>query len=126
LSHEKGTDLAASDCSGGCVPAGAQILAGGLDLATGVTVLTGENGTGKSTVVELVALLHDLGQAGAQVIVATHSPVVAAVPGARILELGGWGIRPARWGELELVASWRQFLGQPQSFLQHLLDQPPA
>jgi predicted ATPase len=68
----------------------------------------------------LVALLQDLGEAGAQVVVATHSPVVAAVPGARILELGSWGIRPAQWDELELVANWRQFLSQPQSFLRHL------
>jgi predicted ATPase len=74
----------------------------------------------------LVALLHDLAAAGGQIIVATHSPILAAVPGARILELGDWGIRPARWDELELVASWRQFLGQPRSFLRHLLDQPPA
>jgi predicted ATPase len=213
------------------VPAVAQILTDGLDLGTGVTVLAGENGAGKSTVVEmlaeacglnpqggsaqamfetrasepgigqhlwaergpgyptwryflradtmhglytylednpgrrperfhelshgegfleilrtrisqegfylmdepdaplsfvsslsLVALLHDLAAAGSQVIVATHSPVVAAVPGARILELGPWGIRPSRWEELELVAAWRQFLGQPESFLRHLLD----
>ena len=32
----------------------------------------------------LVLLVHELGQGGAQVIVATHSPVMAAVPGARI------------------------------------------
>ena len=70
----------------------------------------------------LVALLHDLAEAGGQVIVATHSPVVAAVPGARVLELGEWGIRPARWDQLELVAAWRQFLSQPQSFLRHLLE----
>lgn len=30
----------------------------------------------------LVALLHDISEAGGQIIVATHSPVVAAVPGA--------------------------------------------
>jgi predicted ATPase len=70
----------------------------------------------------LVALLYDLAEAGSQVIVATHSPVVAAVPGARILELGPWGIRPARWEDLELVAAWRQFLGQPESFLRHLVE----
>jgi predicted ATPase len=70
----------------------------------------------------LVALLHDLAAAGGHVIVATHSPIVAAVPGATILELGPWGIRPAaRWEDLELVASWRQFLSQPESFLRHLL-----
>jgi predicted ATPase len=42
------------------------------------------------------------------------------LPGARIPELGSWGIRPAQWDELELVANWRQFLSQPQSFLRHL------
>jgi predicted ATPase len=48
----------------------------------------------------LVALLHDLAGGGGQVIVATHSPVIAAVPGARILELGPWGIRPSQWQDL--------------------------
>jgi predicted ATPase len=69
----------------------------------------------------LVALLHDLAAAGSQVIVATHSPVVAAVPGAVILELGDWGIRPARWAELEIVQSWRLFLDSPEQFLRYLL-----
>jgi len=74
----------------------------------------------------LVALLHELGEADAQVVVATHSPIVAAVPGARTLELGDWGMRPASWGELELVAEWREFLREPQSFLRHLLDRHGA
>lgn len=69
----------------------------------------------------LVALLHDLVQAGSQAVVATHSPVVAAVPGAHILELGDWGIRPARWEELHLVQAWRQFLAEPASYFHHLL-----
>jgi predicted ATPase len=69
----------------------------------------------------LVALLHDLSQSGSQVIVATHSPIVAAVPGATILELGDWGIRPARWDELHLVAAWRQFMTEPASYLRRLL-----
>jgi predicted ATPase len=68
----------------------------------------------------LVALLHDLTAAGAQVIVATHSPVVAAVPGATILELGDWGIRPARWEELELVVAWRRFMTEPQAYFRYL------
>ena len=37
------------------VPAVAQVLAGGLQLAAGLTVLMGENGSGKSTVVETLA-----------------------------------------------------------------------
>lgn len=69
----------------------------------------------------LVALLHDLAQAGSQAIVATHSPIVAAVPGASILELGDWGIRPAQWEELHLVSAWRRFMTEPDSYLRHLL-----
>lgn len=69
----------------------------------------------------LVALLHDLTEAGSQTIVATHSPIVAAIPGASILELGDWGIRPARWEELHLVGAWRRFLAEPGSYFRHLL-----
>jgi predicted ATPase len=69
----------------------------------------------------LVALPHDLAAAGSQLIVATHSPIVAAVPGATIWELGDWGIRPARWEDLELVSAWRQFLAEPGSYFRHLL-----
>lgn len=36
----------------------------------------------------LLALLHDLASQGAQVIVATYSPIIAAVSGARIEEDG--------------------------------------
>ena len=76
----------------------------------------------------LVALLHDLAQAGSQAVIATHSPIVAAVPGASILELGDWGIRTARWEELHLVGAWRRFLTEPASYFRHLLagdPQPP-
>lgn len=70
----------------------------------------------------LVALLHDLAAQDSQVIVATHSPLVAAVPGARILELGDWGIRPVLWDDLEIVYSWRGFLNDPSLYLRHLLS----
>jgi predicted ATPase len=69
----------------------------------------------------LVALLHDLAGAGSQLIVATHSPMIAAVPGATILELGDWGIRASVWEELYLVSAWRRFLTEPASYFRHLL-----
>lgn len=69
----------------------------------------------------LAALLHDLAQVGSQVIVATHSPIIASVPGATILELGEWGIRPAQWNDLDLVGHWRQFLQDPALYYRHLL-----
>lgn len=69
----------------------------------------------------LVALLHDLALGQSQVVVATHSPVVAAVPGAHLLELGDWGIREAEWSDLEIVHSWRDFLNDPAQHLRYLL-----
>jgi predicted ATPase len=66
----------------------------------------------------VAAVLPDLVAGGAQVVVATHSPVLAALPGAR--EVGTWGLRPAHWADPELTASWRQFLAEPESFLRHL------
>ncbi|SFE16820.1 Predicted ATPase [Blastococcus tunisiensis] len=68
----------------------------------------------------LLVQLGGLVERGAQVVIATHSPVLAALPGARILEVGDWGLREAEWSALELVASWRQFLDGPQAFLRHL------
>ena len=68
------------------------------------------------------ALLHDLATAGSQLVVATHSPVLAAVPGANVLELGPWGIRPASWEDLSLVVAWRQFMRDPQAFFRHLFE----
>jgi predicted ATPase len=68
----------------------------------------------------LAALLHDLAREGSQAIVATHSPIVAGVPGAALLELGDWGIRPARWEELHLVTAWRRFLIDPGSYFRHM------
>lgn len=69
----------------------------------------------------LLSLLDTVRAEGSQVIVATHSPIVAALPGAALLELGDWGMREAQWAELDMVQQWRAFLGAPQSFLRHLL-----
>ena len=75
----------------------------------------------------LVGMLASIAKSGdAQAIVATHSPVVAAVPGARILEVGEWGMREVAWGELELVQNWKGFLDDPQLYLQYLLDESLA
>src|SRR5579859_943283 len=63
---------------------------------------------------------HDLAEAGGQMVVATHSPIIAAIPGIRLLELGPWGMRPAAWEDLSLVNSWRQFMRDPRSHFRHL------
>lgn len=69
----------------------------------------------------LIAVLQRIADEGGQVLCAIHSPVLAALPGARILEVGEWGIREAAWDDLELVAHWRSFLDDPNRYLRHLL-----
>jgi predicted ATPase len=70
----------------------------------------------------LVAILRDLVQAGSQIIVGTHSPIIAATPGATIFELGAWGVRRVEWPQLELVGAWRNFLVDPSTYFRHLFD----
>lgn len=71
----------------------------------------------------LVGLLHRMANSGTrQAIVATHSPIVAATPGARILEVGDWGLREQPWHELELVQNWQAFLADPQLYLRYVID----
>ncbi len=55
-----------------------------------------------------------------QFIIATHSPILMAFPGAQILYFEGDTIRPVRYEELEPVRLTRDFLNDPQAFLQHL------
>ena len=53
---------------------------------------------------------------GIQVLMATHSPVLAATPGARIFELDETGFEPRNWDELTTVALYRRFLADPGFF----------
>ncbi len=69
-----------------------------------------------------LAALDRMRERGTQVLCATHSPVLAALPGAHILELGEWGIRESTWDDVELVRQHRSFLQSPARFFRHLLD----
>jgi predicted ATPase len=75
-----------------------------------------------TSTLSLVARLDALRADGAQAVVATHSPLLTALPGATILELGEHGIRRTAWDELEIVAHWRHFLDRPDGYLKAILD----
>lgn len=68
----------------------------------------------------LVALMGRLAETGAQVVCATHSPLLCALPGAVVLELGDHGFREVRWDDLEIVDHWRRYLDNPHVYLRHL------
>lgn len=83
-----------------------------------------ENALSFEATLGLVAVLADIVEAGGQVVAATHSPLLTALPGATLLELGEWGIRRTTWDDLDVVAHWRAFLDDPARYLRHLAPQP--
>ena len=70
----------------------------------------------------LIGLLTDLVREGtSQVLLATHSPIVAAIPGARILQFDDHGFHETAWEDLELVQHYRRFLAEPMRYLRHVI-----
>ncbi|WP_215544895.1 AAA family ATPase [Amycolatopsis sp. CA-230715] len=70
----------------------------------------------------LVARIAELIRQGSQFVVATHSPILLAVPGARILQIDDDGvIEQVGYDEAEPVTLTRSFLASPERFLQHLI-----
>lgn len=74
-----------------------------------------------SSCLTLILHLRNLASEGAQVILSTHSPILAAMPGADLYELGEWGIRRTDYDDLDMVRNWRLFLEAPERFLRHLV-----
>jgi predicted ATPase len=68
----------------------------------------------------LLQIMVDMRAAGSQILLATHSPVLAAVPGARILHLDDAGISEVAYDDAEVVTAWRSFLDAPDRYLRHL------
>lgn len=74
-----------------------------------------------SSLYALATLVELLAHEEAQVLMATHSPIFAALPGASIWQFGADGIERAAWADLDLVVNERYFLADPQRFLRHLI-----
>jgi predicted ATPase len=62
-------------------------------------------------------------RAGAQFVIATHSPILLACPGARIYELDGDGLRECAYDDLDAVRFTRGFLDAPERFIRAALDE---
>jgi predicted ATPase len=68
----------------------------------------------------LLAMLKDMVEENAQFIIATHSPILLAMPGAGLLDFDSTPVRRARYDELEHVRLTREFLADPERFLRRL------
>ena len=70
----------------------------------------------------LIARLHDLVRDGAQVVLATHSPILVGFPGALVYRLSEEGIEEIDWDESDPVVLTRRFLADRDALLRHLID----
>lgn len=70
----------------------------------------------------LIALIHEMVKHGGQFIIATHSPILLAYPGAAIWSFDGGKVTPANYEDLEHVKVTREFLNNPEVYLRHLID----
>lgn len=69
----------------------------------------------------VIALLNDLVAQGCQIVVATHSPILLALPGATIYEIDE-SIERVDYDDALPVRLTRDFLREPDRYLRHLID----
>lgn len=71
----------------------------------------------------LLTRLADLAEQDCQLLVSTHSPILLALPGATILEIGDDGdVDAVDYDQAMPVRLTRAFLAAPERFLRHLFD----
>ena len=68
----------------------------------------------------LMSVMTDLVAEGSQVVMATHSPLLAAFPGANVLEAGEDGLTAMESAETDLARDWGMFFDSPEGYLRHL------
>jgi predicted ATPase len=68
----------------------------------------------------LCQLILNAAAGDSQVICSTHSPVLAACPGAAIVEINGRGIFDMKWDDLGFVRDWKSFMNHPDLYMRHL------
>ena len=71
----------------------------------------------------LLTLLHELAAQGSQFIIATHSPILMAYPGACIYQFSQQGVARAAYRDTEHYRLTRRFLNDPDSMLRILFEE---
>ena len=74
----------------------------------------------------LLAMIGEMVSKGSQLIVATHSPLLLAYPGARIYSFDVTPIAEETFETLEHVRITRDFLHEPDRYLRHLFEGPES
>jgi predicted ATPase len=71
----------------------------------------------------MLVRIHDLAEAGAQFVIATHSPILLAYPRATIYAFDDDGIRSVEYEDTEHFQVSRRFLTDPEGMLRRLLGE---
>lgn len=81
-----------------------------------------ESALSPSRQIELLKVLRTLDQSGtAQVIMATHSPLLMACPNACLLRMGKYGFEPVKLEETDHYRMMREFFAGPSAFIEAML-----
>jgi predicted ATPase len=67
-----------------------------------------------------LAMVKDAVDGGSQLVVATHAPILMAIPGAAILSFDEAPVRPVAFEELESVQLVKSFLQAPERYLRRI------
>lgn len=73
---------------------------------------------------QLLAILADIqARAASQVIMATHSPILMAIPGATLLEIGRRGLRPVALHQTDHFRLYQDFIVDPEETIRLALQE---
>jgi len=83
-----------------------------------------ESALSPSRQIEFLKLLRRMDESKiSQVIMATHSPMLMAYPGARLLRMSKYGLEPVTVEETEHYRLMREFWADPEGFIKTMLEE---
>ncbi|RUY53256.1 ATP-binding protein, partial [Mesorhizobium sp. M7A.F.Ca.CA.001.13.2.1] len=86
-----------------------------------------ESALSPSRQIELLKMLRRMDQSGtAQVIMATHSPLLMACPGARLFRISRFGLDAMDFSDTDHFRMMRDFCTDPQAFMEEALREDDA
>jgi predicted ATPase len=72
--------------------------------------------------ISFLIMIKEMVENNSQFIIATHSPIIMAYPGASIISFDGTEIEEMPYEQISSVKLMKNFLNYPESYLQHLND----
>ena len=82
-----------------------------------------EDGLSIFAQLELLGLLWHLAEAGSQIIMATHSPILLGIPDATLLHVGDSAITSIPFEKCEAVTAYREFIADPTGTARYLIGE---